>query len=182
MNFTLYLFSNYSNHCHLLYVTFRQQGQLNSNSMLRKALKWLLIICLPIAGCFKFVVRGNNRYTALWHHGIWLPSSTVNIDFTLYPDFPRILDDWAINECEMSKKDYFQFLDNRTYSYITHRDTSSYGTITLHQSGYQKIPDSLFNRFPASYKCKSKMGDFLVVSAKVKDSNTVKVTLYTDWN
>lgn len=150
--------------------------------MLRKSLKWLLIICLPIVGCFKFVVRGNNRCTALWHHGIWLPSSTHNIHFTLYPEFPRILDDWAINECEMSKKDYFQLLDNRTYSYITYRDTTSNGSISFHQSEYYKIPDSLFNKFPASYKCKSRFGDFLVISAEEKDNATVRVTLYTDWN
>jgi hypothetical protein len=151
--------------------------------MLKKILKRLLVLSLVIFVFFKFIVKGNNRFTVYYHHGFWLPSSTKNITFSLYPDFPRITDDWANCECEMNNDDYETLLRKQEYNYVISQDMSEdKKSIAFNESDFLKIPDSLIKKLPASFKCKSTTGDFLVISAKIKDSNTVFVTLYTDWN
>ena len=74
-------------------------------------------------------------------------------------------------------------LREQKYKYVLRRDTSTDKlSVTTYESEYLKIPDNLQNRFPASFKCKSNTGDFLIINAEIKDTNTVKVVLYTDWN
>lgn len=151
--------------------------------MFKRVPFWISLIILLIFSYYKFVIRGNNRLTILHHHGLWLPSSVKNIKFTRYPDFPNISDNAAQNECELTKTDYYSLLHKQEYKYVIRRDTiRDEGTIITRESEYLKIPENLQTKFPALFKCRSSTGDFLIISAEIKDSNSIKVVLATDWN
>jgi len=152
--------------------------------MLKRGFKWTGLLFLIGFVYYKFCIRGNNRFTVYHHHGIWLPSTTRNIKFTRYPDFPNLVDNDAWNECQMDKDDYFKLLRKQQYRYLIRIDTSKDfgGTMYYIYSDYAKIPDSLIIKFPAEFACKSYTGDILGIKANIIDSNTVKVELSTDWN
>ncbi len=144
---------------------------------------FLIIIIIGVL-FYKIIIRGNNRLTVYYYHGIWLPSSTKKINFLIYP-FPIIIDDHVTNECEMDKRDYFRMLKRLEYRYFIRVDTvrkepNLQGS--MNYSDYMKIPDSLITKFPGSFGCKSNRGDGLGINSSLIDSNTVKVRIDTDWN
>jgi CO dehydrogenase/acetyl-CoA synthase beta subunit len=151
--------------------------------MLTKRVKWIAFLLLIGFVYFKIYIRGNNRFTIYHHHEVWLPSSTQNIKFVDYPDFPNITDDIATNLCQMDKDDYFKFLRKQEYSYLIRVDTSEdKKSWTYIESEYAEIPDSLVTKLPVQLKCKSTTGDFLIITTDEINKNTVKVELHTDWN
>ncbi|HNR17314.1 MAG TPA: hypothetical protein PKG90_11665 [Chitinophagaceae bacterium] len=152
--------------------------------MLKKGFKWTVSLIIIVFVYYKFCIRGNNRFTIYHHHGLWLPSSTHNIKFTYYPNFPNLVDDDAINICQMEKDDYFKLLRKQQYRYLIRIDTSKdvIGSMYYIYSDYAKIPDSLITKFPAEFGCKSTTGDALGIRANLIDTNTVEVEFTTDWN
>lgn len=145
----------------------------------------LLLILFTV---FYFTIyRGGNRISIWLHHGIWLPSSTQNIEFHSYPGFAAHLvhlDDWAKTQFDIPKSELPQLLENRTYQFIAHIDSAENGlSWTYHMSGYRPIPDSIINGpLPIKLELKSPRGDFLMFQAAEKDSNWLSIYLYTDWN
>jgi hypothetical protein len=151
--------------------------------MLKKGFKWTVLLTLVVFFYYTFYIRGNNRFTVYHHHGLWLPSSTHNIKFTYYPAFPNLVDDDAINICQMDKDDYFKLLRKQQYRYLLRIERSKdMLTETYIYSEYAKIPDSLITEFPAEFACKSTTGDILGIRANLINENTVKVEFTTDWN
>lgn len=153
-----------------------------------KALLKTTSIVLIILSIFYFTIyRGNNRISIWLHHGIWLPSSTQNVNFYTYPDISAHLlhlDDWAKTEFDLPKSELPNLLESREYQFIAHIDSAANGlSWTYKMSGYHVIPDSIIHgQLPINLELKSTRGDFLMFQAKEKNNDSISVHLYTDWN